>query len=182
MIGRQAVNVALGVIFQNRYNGAVAIKETPTRASSAIRGAAHHVGPLDDYYKQSDWKARGIKKAAASYRPGHPYDRPDAVVRRRGQHPATYDARAQYIDVDDVAEAYIKFKTAPSLASANCFVYDAPSTSRSSAPREGSSDRQRNSCRRNERRIMRQLESSAGLLGQQPQAANHRFLHQCPEG
>src|SRR5690606_12146798 len=59
-------NVALGVIFQNRYNDAsVAIKATIDSAKrGAIRGARAFItwARSDDYYKQSDWKGTWDKE------------------------------------------------------------------------------------------------------------------------
>ena len=171
----------------------MAIKETIDSGKlGAIRGARAFItwDRSDDYYKQSDWKGTWDKEGGGVLidQAIHTIDLMQWFVGEVESIRATYDTRAhEYIDVDDVAEAYIKFKNgAIACVYANCFyVYDAPIYLEIVGTEEGRADRQRSNYpyRRNGASCSRLgQDRRQGLLGQQPQAANHRFLHQCPEG
>lgn len=128
-------NVTLGVIFQNRYNDAsVAIKEAiDSGRLGEIKGARAFItwNRSDDYYKQSDWKGTWDKEGGGVLidQAIHTIDLMQWFVGEVDSIRATYETRAHdFIDVDDVAEAFIKFKNgAIACLYANCFyVYDAP--------------------------------------------------------
>lgn len=136
MINTAAENgVTLGVIFQNRYND----------ASQAVKKAieAGKLGQLqgtrmfltwrrtDAYYQESDWKGTWDKEGGGVLidQAIHTIDLMQWMVGEIDYLEARYDTRAHnIIDVDDVAEAYIKFKNGViGCVYANCFyAYDAP--------------------------------------------------------
>lgn len=128
-------NVLLGVIFQNRYNDASqAIKQAiDSGRLGEIRGARAFItwDRSDDYYRNSDWKGTWDKEGGGVLidQAIHTIDLMQWLIGEVDSIRATYDTRAhEYIHVDDVAEAYIKFKNgAIACVYANCFyVYDAP--------------------------------------------------------
>lgn len=128
-------NVFLGVIFQNRYNdGSIAIKEAiESGRLGEIKGTRAFItwDRSDDYYRKSDWKGTWDKEGGGVLidQAIHTIDLMQWFVGEIDSIRATYDTRAhEYIDVDDVAEAFIKFKNgAIGCVYANCFyVWNAP--------------------------------------------------------
>jgi len=128
--------VTLGVIFQNRYNDAsVAVKKAITSGRlGTIKGTRMMLTWYrpDSYYRESDWKGTWDKEGGGVLidQAIHTLDLMQWLIGTGIDYiRATYDTRAHsYINVDDVAEAYIKFK--PDIVGcvyANCFYpYDAP--------------------------------------------------------
>jgi len=128
--------VTLGVIFQSRYNDAS--QEVKKIIGSGdlgdIKGARMFLTWYrpDSYYKESDWKGTWDKEGGGVLidQAIHTIDLMQWLIGKEIDYiKARYDTRAHdYINVDDVAEAYIKFK--PDIVGcvyANCFYpYDAP--------------------------------------------------------
>ncbi|MCK9222085.1 MAG: Gfo/Idh/MocA family oxidoreductase [Limnochordia bacterium] len=127
--------VTLGVIFQNRYNDAsVAVKEAiDSNKLGKILGARAFITwkRTDEYYKGSDWKGTWDKEGGGFLidQAIHTIDLMQWLVGDVETIRATYATHAHdYIKVDDVAEAYIKFGNgAQGCLYGNCFyAYDAP--------------------------------------------------------
>lgn len=128
--------VTLGVIFQNRYNDAS--QEVKKAIDSGdlgdIKGTRMFLTWYrpDSYYKESDWKGTWDKEGGGVLidQAIHTIDLMQWLIGKEIDYiDARYDTRAHsFINVDDVAEAYIKFK--PDIVGcvyANCFYpYDAP--------------------------------------------------------
>lgn len=128
-------NVLLGVFFQNRYNDAsVAMKKTiESGRLGDILGARAFITwkRTDEYYKGSDWKGTWDKEGGGVLidQAIHTIDLMQWLVGELDSLKATFDTRAHdYIHVDDVAEAYIKFKNGAvaSVYANNFHPYDAP--------------------------------------------------------
>ncbi|MCL4514955.1 MAG: Gfo/Idh/MocA family oxidoreductase [Firmicutes bacterium] len=126
--------VALGVIFQNRYNEASqAVKRAIERGElGTLRGTRAFLtwDRSDDYYRDSDWKGTWDKEGGGVLidQAIHTIDQMQWLVGEVDFIQATYSTRAHdFIKVDDVAEAYLKFKNgAVGCLYANCFyTYDA---------------------------------------------------------
>ncbi len=125
----------LGVIFQNRYNDStVAVKEAIDSGKlGKIIGARAFVTwkRTDEYYSQSDWKGTWDKEGGGTLidQAIHTIDLMHYLIGQPTEISASYFTRDhEIIDVDDVAEALIRFDTgAMACLYANCFyVYDAP--------------------------------------------------------
>jgi len=136
MIGAADRNgVTLGVIFQNRYNdSSLAVKEVIDSGKlGKILGARAFITwrRTDEYYKGSDWKGTWDKEGGGFLidQAIHTIDLMQWMVGEVETIRATYGTHAHtYIDVDDVAEAYIRFTNgAEGCVYGNCFyAYDAP--------------------------------------------------------
>lgn len=128
-------NRTLGVIFQNRYNDStVAVKEAIDSGQlGKIIGSRAFITwkRTDEYYSQSDWKGTWDKEGGGTLidQAIHTIDLMQYLIGQPTEISASYFTRAhKLIDVDDVAEALIKFDNgAIGCVYANCFyVYDAP--------------------------------------------------------
>ncbi|NLV91387.1 MAG: Gfo/Idh/MocA family oxidoreductase [Firmicutes bacterium] len=128
-------NKTLGVIFQNRYNDStVAVKEAIDSGKlGKIIGARAFVTwkRTDEYYSQSDWKGTWDKEGGGTLidQAIHTIDLMHYLIGMPTEISASYFTRDhELIDVDDVAEALIRFDNgAKACLYANCYyVYDAP--------------------------------------------------------
>jgi len=127
-------NVKLGVIFQNRYNRAsLAVKEAVESGQlGRIKGARMFVTwhRPDEYYSQSDWKGtwEGEGGGVLIDQAIHTMDLMQWIVGEIDSLEASMANRTHHIiDVEDVAEAVIRFKNGAigSLYACNYYTYDA---------------------------------------------------------
>lgn len=128
--------VKLGVIFQTRYvKGCMEIKKMIEEGKiGKVVGARSYLSwtRSDEYYSKSDWKGTWDKEGGGvlidqaihsidrvQWLVGSDVESIEATVNNRGH---------QIVDVEDVAEAFVKFKNGClyQLYACNCFSYDAP--------------------------------------------------------
>jgi len=127
-------NVTLGVIFQNRYNPASAAVKQAVAAGrlGKIKGARMFVTWYrpDEYYSKSDWKGTWDKEGGGVLidQAIHTMDLMQWIVGDIDSLKASMANRTHHlIDVEDVAEATIRFKNGAvgSLYACNFYSYDA---------------------------------------------------------
>lgn len=128
--------VKLGIIFQTRYvKGCVEIKKMIVEGKlGKIIGARSYLSwdRSDEYYSDSDWKGTWDKEGGGvlidqaihsidrvQHLIGDEVDWIEATVKNRNH---------KVVDVEDVAEAFVKFKNGClyQLYACNCYSYDAP--------------------------------------------------------
>lgn len=128
--------VKLGVIFQTRYvKGCMDIKKLIEEGKlGKIVAARSYLSwkREDSYYKQSDWKGTWDKEGGGVLidQAIHSIDRVQWLVGSNVEWiEGTINNRVhKTVDVEDVAEAFVKFKSGClyQLYACNCFNYDAP--------------------------------------------------------
>ena len=128
-------NVKLGVIFQNRYNpSSQAVYEAVQSGKlGKIRGCRAFVTwkRTDEYYSKSDWKGTWHKEGGGVLidQAIHTIDLMQWIMGEIDYLEGSMDNRTHdSIDVEDVAEAVIFFKSGAlgSLYACNYYTYDAP--------------------------------------------------------
>lgn len=128
--------VKLGVIFQTRFSAGFAQikKMIDNQELGKILGARSYLSwsRSDDYYQQSDWKGTWDKEGGGVLidQAIHSIDRVQNLVGADVDwiEGTTGNRNHNIISVEDVAEAFIRFKNGClyQLYACNCYEYDAP--------------------------------------------------------